>query len=97
VGAAADEGLYPRTATRKWQAPTMAFKLTYSDGREDDYDDSVNWEVEAGVLKMGRKPGEWTVFVSPSHWATIEFGAPPAQDKDNDRDEDKDKGDDKDI
>jgi hypothetical protein len=50
----------------------MAFKLTYSDGQEDDYDDSTQWIVEDGVLKMGRDAGEWTVLVSPSHWATIE-------------------------
>ncbi|HZA10320.1 hypothetical protein [Mycobacterium sp.] len=72
----------------------MAFKLTYRDGQEDDYDDSTKWEVEAGVLKMGRQPGEWTVFVSPSHWATIEVGASPAQDKDKPKDKDTDKGDD---
>jgi hypothetical protein len=54
----------------------MAFKLTYSDGQEDDYDDSTQWEVEGGVLKMGQEPGKWTVLVSPSHWATIEMGRP---------------------
>jgi hypothetical protein len=50
----------------------MAFKLTYSDGQEDDYDDSTQWVVEDGVLKMGREAEKWTVLVSPSHWATIE-------------------------
>ncbi|HTZ16796.1 MAG TPA: hypothetical protein VMC78_24795 [Mycobacterium sp.] len=51
----------------------MAFKLTYSDGQETDYDDSTKWEVENGVVKMGREAGKWTVFVSPSHWATLEL------------------------
>jgi hypothetical protein len=64
----------------------MAFKLTYSDGQADDYDDSTKWEVEAGVLKMGREPGEWTVLVSPSHWATIEVT--PAQDQKQDQQQD---------
>lgn len=60
----------------------MAFKLTYSDGQEDDYDDSTKWEIEAGVLKMGREAGKWTVLLSPSHWATIELA--PAKDRDDD-------------
>jgi hypothetical protein len=66
----------------------MAFKLTYSDGQEDDYDDTTQWEVEGGVLKMGQEPGKWTVLVSPSHWATIEMG--PTQDQDRDKDKDND-------
>ena len=78
----------------------MAFKLTYIDGQQDDYDDSTEWEIEAGVLKMGREPGNWTVFVSPSHWATVELGAQGAQEKDENqdkgRDDDTDKRDDKD-
>jgi hypothetical protein len=61
----------------------MAFKLTYSDGQSTDYDDSTKWEVDNGVVKMGRDDGEWTVFVSPSHWATLELATG----------EDKDKGD----
>jgi hypothetical protein len=65
----------------------MAFKLTYSDGQETDYDDSTKWEVENGVVKMGREPGKWTVFVSPSHWATLEL----ATGKDRDKDDHKDK------
>jgi hypothetical protein len=52
----------------------MTFKLTYSDGQETDYDDDTAWEVDDGVLKMGRKDGAWTVLVSPSHWAVIEVG-----------------------
>jgi hypothetical protein len=61
----------------------MAFKLTYSDGQEDDYDDSTQWVVEDGVLKMGREADKWTVLVSPSHWATIEVD----QDKEASKDE----------
>jgi hypothetical protein len=63
----------------------MAFKLTYTDGQDQDFDDSTKWEIEAGVLKMGREPGNWTVLVSPSHWATIEMV--PSQDKDKDKDD----------
>ena len=51
----------------------MGFKLTYRDGQADDYDDTTKWEVEGGVLKMGREAGRWTVLVSPGHWATIEL------------------------
>jgi hypothetical protein len=50
----------------------MAFKLTYTDGQEDSYDDETAWTVEGAVLKMGREAGKWTVLVSPSHWATVE-------------------------
>jgi hypothetical protein len=65
----------------------MAFKLTYSDGQATDYDESTKWEIDNGVVKMGREAGKWTVFVSPSHWATLEL----ATDKNKDKD-DKDKG-----
>jgi hypothetical protein len=60
----------------------MAFKLTYSDGQETDYDESTKWEVENGVVKMGREAGKWTVFISPSHWATLEIVA--GKDRDDD-------------
>ena len=50
----------------------MAFKLTYSDGQETDYDDNTKWEVEAGVLKMGREQRKWKVLLSPSQRATLE-------------------------
>jgi hypothetical protein len=63
----------------------MAFKLTYSDGQETEYDDSTKWEVENGVLKMGRESGKWTVLVSPSHWATVEI-APGKDDQDKGQD-----------
>ena len=52
----------------------MAFKLTYTDGQEAEYDDDTAWEVDDGVLKLGRSEGDWTVLVSPSHWAVIEVG-----------------------
>ena len=68
----------------------MAFKLTYSDGQSTDYDDSTKWEVDNGVVKMGRDDGEWTVFVSPSHWATLELSTG----EDNDNGDDKQKKDD---
>ncbi len=67
----------------------MAFKLTYRDGQEDDYDDSTAWAVEDGVLKMGHEADKWTVLVSPSHWATIEV----QPDKDSPDDDKKDKKD----
>ena len=67
----------------------MAFKLTYTDGQESDYDDGTKWEVDGGVLKLGREDGEWSVFVSPGHWATIEVG------KDTKKKDDKEDKDDK--
>jgi len=67
----------------------MAFKLTYSDGHETDYDDSTKWEVEEGVLKLGREAGKWTAYLSPSHWATLEIVAGKDQDK---KDKDQDEG-----
>ena len=70
----------------------MAFKLTYSDGQEDDYDDSTKWVVEDGVLKMGREADKWTVLVSQSHWATIEVKQDKEESKDQD-DEDEDRDD----
>jgi hypothetical protein len=73
----------------------MAFKLTYTDGQESDYDDDTKWEVDDGVLKLGREEGKWTVLVSPSHWATIELVAGKAREQDGeDRDDDKDKDED---
>jgi hypothetical protein len=73
--------------------PGMAFKLTYSDGQSTDYDDSTKWEVDNGVVKMGRDDGEWTVFVSPSHWATLELETGEDKDQDDDKDKDDDKKD----
>jgi hypothetical protein len=70
----------------------MAFTLTYSDGQSTAYDDSTKWEVDNGVVKMGHGDGDWTVFVSPSHWATLEL----ATGDDHDDDDGKQKDDDKD-
>jgi hypothetical protein len=72
----------------------MAFKLTYTDGQASDYDDGTKWEVDGGVLKLGRGDGDWTVLVSPGHWATIEVGK-GAKEKKDDKD-DNDEKDDKD-
>jgi hypothetical protein len=71
----------------------MAFKLTYTDGQESDYDDGTKWDVDGGVLKLGREDGEWTVFVSPSHWATIEIGKDNSVTKDTKDTDAKDKND----
>jgi len=65
----------------------MAFTLTYSDGQSTDYDDSTKWEIDNGVVKMGRDDGDWTVFVSPSHWATLELNTGGDH---NESDDDKD-------
>jgi hypothetical protein len=84
--------------------PGMAFKLTYSDGQSTDYDDSTKWEVDSGVVKLGRDEGDWTVFVSPSHWATLELDTGNEKKSDDDKkksddnkksDDDKKKSDDK--
>ena len=72
-----------------WVSGNMAFKLTYTDGQESDYDDGTKWKVDGGVLKLGREDGEWTVLVSPGHWATIEI----AKDAKEKKDEKDDKGD----
>ncbi|GLP77975.1 hypothetical protein TUM20983_50850 [Mycobacterium antarcticum] len=74
----------------------MAFKLTYSDGQETQYDDDTAWEVDDGVLKMGRQEGDWTVLVSPSHWAVIEVAGARLHDDDSDDDSDDDETKDKD-
>ena len=66
----------------------MAFKLTYRDGQEDDYDDSTQWVVEDGFLKIGREADKWTVLVSPSHWATIEVDQDKEASKDEAEDQD---------
>lgn len=72
----------------------MAFKLTYTDGEEAEYDDDTAWDVDDGVLKMGRSDDDWTVLVSPSHWAVIEVGgatrSAPAKSEDSDSDSDDD-------
>ncbi len=74
--------------------PGMAFTLTYSDGQSTDYDDGTKWEVDGGVVKLGRDDGDWTVFVSPSHWATLELDTGKETKSDDDKDEkDSDKDD----
>jgi hypothetical protein len=79
-----------------WVSVSMAFKLTYTDGQESDYDDGTKWKVEDGVLKLGREEGEWTVLVSPGHWATIELVKGEGKDRDGDRDKASDKDEKKD-
>jgi hypothetical protein len=67
---------------------TMAFKLTYSDGQESDYDDDTVWEVDDGVLKLGKTKGKWSVLLSPSHWAVIELQGKKSRDGDDESDDD---------
>jgi hypothetical protein len=74
-----------------WVSVSMAFKLTYIDGQEDTYDDDTKWEVDDGVLKLGRGDGNWSVLVSPGHWATIELGKGTKDEKDKKDGEGKDK------
>jgi hypothetical protein len=77
-----------------WVSVNMAFKLTYTDGQESDYDDDTKWEVDGGVLKLGRQDGDWSVLVSPGHWATLELGKQTTKDKKetkDKKDEDADK------
>ena len=66
----------------------MAFKLTYSDGQESEYGDDTVWEVDNGVLKMGKQEGKWSVLLSPSHWAVIELGGAAAHDEGAEDDDD---------
>jgi hypothetical protein len=65
----------------------MAFKLTYSDGQESEYGDDTVWEVDDGVLKLGKKDGRWSVLLSPSHWAVIELDGAKSRETDG-KDED---------
>jgi hypothetical protein len=68
----------------------MAFKLTYSDGQESEYGDDTVWEVDDGVLKLGKKEGRWSVLLSPSHWAVIELDGARSRDDDSKDSEDGD-------
>lgn len=68
----------------------MTFKLTYSDGQESQYGDDTVWALDDGVLKLGKKDGEWSVLLSPSHWAVIEVGASAKDDGEKDRSDDED-------
>ena len=76
-----------------WVSVNMAFKLTYIDGQESDYDDDTKWEVDGGVLKLGRENGDWSVLVSPGHWATLELGKTGKKKKDDKSKDDDDKDD----
>jgi len=71
----------------------MAFKLTYSDGQESSYDDDTVWEVDDGVLKLGREEGKWSVLLSPSHWAVIEVGGSSSKESEGSDDSDSDDAD----
>lgn len=77
----------------------MAFKLTYSDGQESQHDDDTAWEIDDGVLKLGREKGKWSVYLSPSHWAVLELGGAASNDEKSDSeksDSEKDDSDSKD-
>jgi len=76
-----------------WVSVNMAFKLTYIDGQESDYDDDTKWEVDGGVLKLGHENGDWSVLVSPGHWATLELGKTGKKKKDDKSKDDDDKDD----
>jgi hypothetical protein len=64
----------------------MAFKLTYSDGQESQHDDDTAWEIDDGVLKLGREKGKWSVYLSPSHWAVLELGGAASKDEKSESD-----------
>ncbi|TDL04586.1 hypothetical protein EUA04_22725 [Mycolicibacterium obuense] len=72
----------------------MAFKLTYSDGQESTHDDDTVWELDDGVLKLGREKDKWSVLLSPSHWAVLELLASSSSDSDGADEKDSDKSDD---
>ena len=69
----------------------MAFKLTYSDGQDSTHDDDTVWELDDGVLKLGREKDKWSVLLSPSHWAVLELVASSSSDSDGDDEKDGDK------
>lgn len=71
----------------------MAFKLTYSDGQESQHGDDTVWELDDGVLKLGREKGKWSVLLSPSHWAVLELGGESKDGDDDKKDSDSDKKD----
>ncbi len=74
----------------------MAFKLTYSDGQESDHDDDTVWEVDGGVLKLGKTEGKWSVLLSPSHWAVLELQGKKSRDSDDSSKDDDSDNDDED-
>lgn len=65
----------------------MAFKLTYSDGQESTHDDDTVWELDDGVLKLGREKDKWSVLLSPSHWAVLELVSSSSDSDDKDSDD----------
>lgn len=71
----------------------MAFTLTYSDGQVSQHGDDTVWEIDDGVLKLGRKKGQWSVLLSPSHWAVLEFVG-RSEDDESEKSEKKDTSDD---
>lgn len=75
----------------------MAFKLTYSDGQESEYGDDTVWEVDDGVLKLGKKEGRWSVLLSPSHWAVIELDGAKSRETDGKDDDEADDAKDRDA
>lgn len=82
-----------------WASTSMAFKLTYSDGQESQHDDDTVWEIDDGVLKLGREKGKWSVLLSPSHWAVLEIDGTRSDGEEEDSDtksDQKDKADDSD-
>jgi len=54
----------------------MGFKVTYADGHDAEYDSRTHFEIDGGVLKMGAIAGQWTLYVSPSYWSTIDADPP---------------------
>lgn len=68
----------------------MAFKLTYSDGQESQHDDDTIWEIDDGVLKLGREKGKWSVLLSPSHWAVLEIESTQSDGEEGDSDKESD-------
>ncbi|BBY75572.1 hypothetical protein MPRF_24710 [Mycolicibacterium parafortuitum] len=72
---------------------SMAFKLTYSDGQESEHDDDTVWEIDDGVLMLGREKDKWSVYLSPSHWAVLEVGVSKPKDKDDAETDDADDSD----
>ncbi|MCV7218078.1 hypothetical protein H7J51_22660 [Mycobacterium crocinum] len=68
----------------------MAFKLTYSDGQESQHDDDTVWEIDDGVLKLGREKGKWSVLLSPSHWAVLEIDGTQSDRGEGDSDKESD-------
>src|SRR4051812_19005526 len=76
-----------------WASTSMSFKLTYSDGQESQHDDDTVWEIDDGVLKLGREKGKWSVLLSPSHWAVLELDGTESAGAERDSDDRSDRTD----